>query len=822
VADASEFQSAPVSLREAPQAISLLRLARLLVRHCWLALSVLSTLLLLCLFYCLLTPNQYEAHARVAMRQHSDPISSTSEAPAATSLLSAPLQQETLVQELRSEHLAWSVIEELKLYEAPGIRGSFGHRFPNFRVETPGAEAREWLLKRFEHQLKVRSVAHTLLLEVSFRCRDAALAAAVVNALLRIRDQEQIAQRRSDSASNLHGLNVQLETLKKQMEADQQNLLAFENAHGILSSGNGTPDAGGPRTSDTAGEARSAELMELSRSLAAATSERILAEAAWRAASTGDPEAVTQYAGNGKDAEHDSDSTLLLQIRQRRSVLQEEAAQLSAEHGANFPRVSEIARQMEDLDRQRKAEDARLTEGLRSAWERARRREEEARITLQARIAQSMTSNKATSEHMRLLEQHNASEQLWLRLKSRAEEAGVLSGLNSSSLTLVDAARVPAHPVSPNPPLLIAIALFIGLWAALGAVYLAEALRPALVALLLLCAAGWSIAQAPTPSTSGLPSGVSHPIFLESSGTAPRTQETPSEAQTAPPLAGPATLAVPTAIGPGDMIEVQEFRTPEFHAILRVAADGTVTPPMLSAVKLDGLNEQQAAQAIEAALSAQAILLHPHVTVLVRASAGQDISVLGEVAHPGIYPYTAHHRLLDLISAASGLSPTAGRLVDISHRDDPHTAHTVVLDASASDPEGEHNPELLPGDTVQVSHAGLVYVIGEVVRPGGFAVDPARGLTVVQALSLAWGPGQNAATTHAVLIHEQKGGRTMTPLNLKRMLRGKDPDLSVRDHDILFVPDSTAKNLWKRSLEAAIQSAVGVTIYAGLVYSQRF
>jgi len=129
---------------------------------------------------------------------------------------------------------------------------------------------------------------------------------------------------------------------------------------------------------------------------------------------------------------------------------------------------------------------------------------------------------------------------------------------------------------------------------------------------------------------------------------------------------------------------------------------------------------------------------------------------------------------------------------------------------------------LLPGDTVQVSRAGLVYVIGDVVRPGGFPVDPAQGLTVVQALSLAWGPAQNAATRSALLIREQKGGRILTALNLKRMLHGQDPDQPVHDRDILFVPDSTAKNLWNRTVEAAIQSAVGVTIYAGLVYSQRF
>ena len=279
---------------------------------------------------------------------------------------------------------------------------------------------------------------------------------------------------------------------------------------------------------------------------------------------------------------------------------------------------------------------------------------------------------------------------------------------------------------------------------------------------------------------------------------------------------------MPAPIGPGDALDVSEFHTPEFHSSVRVSADGTVTLPMISAVNVAGMDEQAAAHAIEAALLAKGMLLHPQVSVLVTLYAGQDVSVLGEVTRPGVYPYTLHHRLLDLISAASGLSANSGRLVNVYHRADPRTPHPVVLDPGGADSAADHNPELSPGDTVQVSRAGLVYVVGDVIRPGGFAVDPTQGLTVVQALTLAWGPSQNAATGNAVLIREQKGGRTLTRLNLNRMLHGQDPDQPIHDRDILFVPDSMAKNMWNRTMEAAIQSAVGVTIYAGLVYSQRF
>jgi len=392
-------------------------------------------------------------------------------------------------------------------------------------------------------------------------------------------------------------------------------------------------------------------------------------------------------------------------------------------------------------------------------------------------------------------------------------------------------------PVSPDLPLYLAITFFVGLWIAIGAALLREALGSPgvrlVLALIALLGAGVSLrAQAPTPNTSGLPAGVASFPQSQETRSLPNPKEAPSiwnDAGGAAPTTGVPSSAgtqssapMPAPIGPGDFLEIAEYHTPEFHSTVRASVAGTVTLPLIGEVKLAGMDEQAAARAIEAALLAKGMLLHPLVSVLVTAYVGQDVSVLGEVTHPGVYPYTVHHRLLDLISAASGLSVNAGRLVNVFHQGDPKMAHAVVLDPGGTDTSSDHNPELSPGDTVQVSRAGLVYVVGDVIRPGGFAVDPVQGLTVVQALSLAWGPSQNAAVGKALLIREQKGGRAMIALNIRRMLRGQDPDQPVQDRDILYVPDSEAKNLLNRTLESAIQSTIGVTIYSALVYSQRY
>ena len=827
--------STPHTAAEAPPrstSTSLRELAQAVWRRRRLIAVIEAALLLLCLLYCLIAPNQYEANARVELR--TAPISSLSleaqEPFASASVLSAPIALETLASVLRSEQLAWRVIAGLKLYQQAGFSGRFPQRFPGFNPGNPNPDAQAWLLDRFASRLHVETMPRTLLIEIRFRSRDAALSAAVVNALIRDYQEQETESQIQATAQASVWLNSQLADLKTRVDLDQQRLADFEAQHGIMS----TPEV---QANGQPGETEHASILleidELGRQLVAATSDRILSEAEYRAASQGDPEMVVA-ANPGLQAQDANFATALLQqIHARRSDLEQEQAQLSAEHGPSFPRVVEIGRQLQDLDRQKQAEDAKLVERFRSNWQTALDREQLVRKSLEQATSEGMKLNEATTEYAVMRQEANASHELYMRILEKSEEAGLAAGVHGSDISVVDAARQPVKPVAPNLSLYLAITFFAGLWIAVGAALLRESLanpaRRAAAALLVLLVAGACLqAQAPTPSTSGLPTGVVNIPQSQETRSLPNPKEAPTvwnnpgTAGVSPLAAAQSSSPMPAPIASGDFLDISEYHTPEFHSAVRVSAEGTVMLPMIGEINISNMDEQAAAHVIEAALLAKGMLLHPLVSVLVTTYAGQDVSVLGEVTHPGVYPYTYHHRLLDLISAASGLSSNAGRLVNIFHYGDPKTPHAVVLDPSGTDMASDHNPELTPGDTVQVSRAGLVYVVGDVIRPGGFPVDPVQGLTIVQALSLAWGPSLNAAVGHALLIREQKGGRTMIALNLRRMLHGQDPDQPVQDRDILYVPDSFAKNLANRTVESAIQSAIGVTIYSALVYSQRY
>lgn len=797
--------------------------------------ATIGGLLAACLTYCLIVPNEYEASARIALRAASATalnLDASSDAnPGASS--SSQAQLETLADVFRSNQLAWAVILNLKLYAARGFAGNrFAHRFPQFCADVPDPETQSWLIERFQRRLNVRTIPRTLIVQIRFWSHDPALSAAVVNGMIRTYNQKQSASRSAATTDATTLLNNQLNALRSSLAAQDKRLLQFQQRHGLLD----TPATlANGQIGETEHAAAIAQIDDLTKELSAAVAERILREAEYRAAQRGSPELIIasdpHLQGQGAFA-----TALLQQLHARRSDLQQEQSQLAAEHGPNFPRVVEIRVQLQDIDNQIAAEDQKLVARFHEAFQTAADREQLLRRSLAQMTSEGMKLNAAATEYAAMRQEANASRGLYTRLTEKAQEALLTAGLASPDIAVIDPAMQPAKPSAPNLPVYLAITLFIAVWTAvLGALMLESLTRSnrqtsAVLLMALLVFSHPLCGQAPTPSTSGLPTGVARIPQSADDKVQPNAKDAPAvwgSAQTP----GSSTIAnatdasgstVAAPLAPGDVISVSEIHTPEFHTTARISATGTIALPLIDEVQINNLDESAAAHTIESALIKAGMLLHPQVLVTVLSYAGQDVSVLGEVVRPGVYPYAAHHRLLDLISAASGLAPGAGSLVTVTHRDSTQPLVAVTLNAPSDDVGVAANPELASGDTVQVSRAGLVYVIGDVTRPGGFPVDPSENLTFLQALTLAWGPTQNASLTKALLIREEKGGRTVTTLNLKRLLRGQDPDLPIRDRDIIFVPDSAAKNLWNRTMESVVQSAAGVSIYAGLVYSQRF
>jgi polysaccharide export outer membrane protein len=236
-----------------------------------------------------------------------------------------------------------------------------------------------------------------------------------------------------------------------------------------------------------------------------------------------------------------------------------------------------------------------------------------------------------------------------------------------------------------------------------------------------------------------------------------------------------------------------------------------VSLPLIGAVRVAGLTTGEAEKLVAQKLLDGGYFNDPHVSIFEKEYQTQGISVLGEVQKPGIYPMLGSHKLFDVISAAGGTTPKAGNQVAITHRDPSQAPQTVILAGNAGD-STRNNPDVLPGDTVVVQKAGVVYVVGDVRMPGGFIMDKPE-LTVLQALAMAQGANPTAKLDAARLIRKTNNQRHEMPIALKQILASRAPDLKLQPDDILFVPSSAAKSAMHRGLEAIIQAATGVAIY---------
>jgi polysaccharide export outer membrane protein len=265
-------------------------------------------------------------------------------------------------------------------------------------------------------------------------------------------------------------------------------------------------------------------------------------------------------------------------------------------------------------------------------------------------------------------------------------------------------------------------------------------------------------------------------------------------------------------LSPGDLVDVSVYNVPELATKARIGSNGNIYLPLVDYVHVAGLTAEQAQDLIQERLANGGFVRNPHVSVFVEEHTSQGVSVLGEVARPGIYPVVARQRLFDLISAAGGFTDKAGRSISITHRTEPDKPVVLPLSRNLSD-DPASNVSVLPGDTVIVRKADVVYVVGDVGHPSGFLMDNGH-LTVLQAIALAGGTNKTAKLGGVKIIHRGSSGMTETPIQLKKILQAKAQDQPLEAEDILFVPSSAGKVAMGRTVDAAMQAATAVGIVA--------
>lgn len=289
---------------------------------------------------------------------------------------------------------------------------------------------------------------------------------------------------------------------------------------------------------------------------------------------------------------------------------------------------------------------------------------------------------------------------------------------------------------------------------------------------------------------------------------------TPAVATTgATPQAVPRAPFSPTAkLGAGDLIELTVFGVPDLTTKARIGNGGDVYLPLIDYVHIAELTVDEAQDLIQKRLEDGGFVRNPHVSIFVNESASQAVNMMGEVSHPGAYPLIGDRRLFDLISAAGGLTEKAGRNVTIIHRQNPDQKVQLNLPSNLAE-DTDNNVAVNPGDTIIVSRAGIVYVVGDVARPSGFMIED-NTLTVLKALALAGGGTRTASLNGSKILRQTPDGVKEIPVPLQKVLRAKSPDVAMLKGDVLFVPGSAGKALAYRSAEAAFSMTSALAVIA--------
>lgn len=282
-------------------------------------------------------------------------------------------------------------------------------------------------------------------------------------------------------------------------------------------------------------------------------------------------------------------------------------------------------------------------------------------------------------------------------------------------------------------------------------------------------------------------------------------------------------------LGPDDQIKIWVLGVEEISdKPVRIDPSGDIDLPVAGKLQAGGLTvEELKAKLVERLAKS---LLHPQVSVEMVDFGSQPVSVMGAVNHPGVHQLGGRKTLAEVLALAGGTRPDAGPHVTISRQ---IRYGPIPLRSAKPDPTGDFSvaeveiKELLsgakpaenilihPNDLISVPTAEVIYVIGEVRKPGEVTLKDQSSISVLQALSSAEGFGSTPAPQNAKIVRLAPGSkeRAEIPVDLQKVLAGKAEDIAMRPNDILVVPLSGPKRAAARAMEAAIQTVTGVIIW---------
>jgi len=263
----------------------------------------------------------------------------------------------------------------------------------------------------------------------------------------------------------------------------------------------------------------------------------------------------------------------------------------------------------------------------------------------------------------------------------------------------------------------------------------------------------------------------------------------------------------------GDIVEIQIFEAPEYSVRMPVSSAGEIAIPYAGLFHIEGMTSIEASKAIAQLFVQNQILRDPRVIVTTQQF-GYSVTVMGEVKSPGIYNLAGQKRLIDLLTEAGGVTTAAGHVIEIFAPGSMKNPTTVLWDPTLREND---NAELKikTGETILVSRCGVVYVGGNVGRPGAYPLCESNHTTLSEVIALAQGAKPSSYTQRTLLLRSSGNGtRVVQNVKLEDVLRGRKVDITMQPDDIVFIPPSILKAAGKAALTSAVGFATQAFFYS--------
>ena len=425
-----------------------------LTKRRWMIVLFVAAVMILTTVITLKTTPIYDAVGRIAINRESSALFPFKDSSSADEDYYG-ISMETQVRILRSNSLALRVIRHLGLdrnraFTASAVPAAIPTEpMANPAAMDPKEESR--LLEEFRAGLRLATVANTRIIEIHFMSPDPRLAADIVNSLVTSYIEQNYQTKFESTTQTSDWLSQQLADLRVKVETSQERLVRFQQEKGIV----GLDDKQNTTTE---------KLGDLNKELTAAESDRIQKEANYRLASTGSPDLL----GRSTD--------LLQNLRVREGTLKQEYALLGTQFGSSHPKVRETRNQLDQVQSDITAEVARIAAQIHNEYLTALQRESMVRAELEQQKHEANQLAQNAIEFNILKRDVEANRQLYEGLLQKMKEASIEVGLRSSNVRVVDSARVPLSPSTPDIPRNLGLGLLVGLCGGIGLAFLLETL----------------------------------------------------------------------------------------------------------------------------------------------------------------------------------------------------------------------------------------------------------------------------------------------------------------------------------------------------------